>query len=519
MIDNIEAHKIAIVGGGQRCKALLEAFYENSSLAKGPEILGVADKDQDAAGFQYARSKGIFTTTDYHELFELENLSLILELTPDDTLNAAIRKAKPPWVLFVDHYDALAILDEFQIQHKKSEILHNIHQSPDDRELVLSQFEAFHDFVSAINRERNVYAQETRQKLVANENTMSQIIDGSTIPTFVIDQNHIVTHWNRACEKLTGYKAKEMVGSDHQWKPFRSEKRPTMADLILEGIQEEDLWRHYGTRWEKSNLIRGGYQVAEFFPHIGPQGTWLFFTAVPLRGPDGTKIGAIETLWDQTAQKEAEAEREQKNRELAAKVEELIASEQTMAQIINGSTIPTFVIDKAHTITHWNRALERLSGRPAQEMIGTRNQWQPFYDAARPSMADVILEQYDAGQIQKLYGSKWRPSALLDEAFEAEVFFPNLGPKGKWCWFTAAPIKNPDGEILGAIETIWDKTEDRLAEKEREQHTKELATFCSIYATLSSALSLEERIKAAIEEVVNIFLLDGICIFTRQAND
>ena len=516
MIENIEDYKIAIVGGGYRCKALLEAVLGHGGKAPGPEILGVADTKPDAVGFQMARARGIFTTTDYRELFALEKLDLILELTPDDTLKELIREAKPPWVLFVDHYDALPILDYFKIKQKKIEILNNIHDHGDETPFTAQQLEAFYDYVLAINRERNAYARDTRQKMVASEGTMAQIINGSTIPTFVIDSNHIVTHWNKACERLTGYTADKMVGTDGQWQPFRSKKRPTMADLILDGLNEEDLWRHYGTRWDKSNLIEGGYLVEEFFPQLGPEGTWLFFTAVPLRDPEGNIVGAIETLWDQTRQKQAEEERERKNKELAAKVEELSASEQAMSQIINGSTIPTFVIDKAHKVTHWNKALERLSGHSSKDIVGTRKQWAPFYDEERPSMADVILKQYDESQIKKLYGTKWRPSALLNGAYEAEVFFPHLGKSGKWCWFTAAPIKTPEGDLVGAIETIWDKTEDRLREKEREQHTKELATFCSIYATLSSALSLEGRIKAAIEEVANIFLLDGICIFTRH---
>jgi PAS domain S-box-containing protein len=118
--------------------------------------------------------------------------------------------------------------------------------------------------------------------------------------------------------------------------------------------------------------------------------------------------------------------------------------------------------------------------------------------------------------MRQLYGGQWRRSALIEGAYEADAFFAHLGEGGKWCWFTAAPIRNPEGEVVGAVETIWDKTEDHKAEQEREQHTKELATYCSIYATLSSPLGLEDRIKAAIEEVANIFMLDAICIYIRR---
>lgn len=46
------------------------------------------------------------------------------------------------------------------------------------------------------------------------------IIEGTPIPTFVINEHHVVTHWNEACEKLTGVKAEEIIGTNHHWKAF-----------------------------------------------------------------------------------------------------------------------------------------------------------------------------------------------------------------------------------------------------------------------------------------------------------
>jgi PAS domain S-box-containing protein len=516
MIENVEALNIGIIGGGKRCKALLEAIFSESDPENRPAILGVADNNSQAAGMQCARDKGIFTTTDYHELFSIEELELLLELTPDDNLKQNIQSHKPPGVLLVDHYEALSILDYFRIKAKKLELARQI---PVEARPMESLFDAFYEYVLDINNAANAYGRQTRESLVSSEQVLSQILNGSTIPTFVIDENHLVTHWNRACEKLTGYSAHQMVGSDDHWKPFRSDKRPTMADLILDGVGQEEMWRNYSTRWEKSVLIDGAYEVEEFFPHLGENGSWLFFTAAPIKAPEGKVVGAIETLWDRTQHRQAEQAYKQKAKELALKVEEERAKEQTMAQIINGSTIPTFVIDNDHKVTHWNKALERLSGYSADEIVGTDKQWAPFYDRQRASMADVILDQIDEAQIEQLYGTKWRKSLLINGAYEADAFFPHLGDSGKWCWFTAAPLKTPEGEVVGAIETIWDKTEDRKAEQERERQSKELATYCSIYATLSGSLNLEGRIKAAIEEVANIFSLDGICIFIRKSDD
>ncbi|MGD9364252.1 MAG: PAS domain S-box protein [Desulfobacteraceae bacterium] len=519
MIENIEALNIGIVGGGRRCKALLEAIYSEKDPAKRPQVLAVADRESQAVGLLLARELGIFTTSDDLELCNIEELDLLLELTPDDSLEQRLRDVKPPGVLLVDHYDAMAILDHFRIKAKKIELMSRIQTEALDAQTTAGLFEEFHDFVQGISNSANAYARQMRHDLVSSRQSLSQIISGSTIPTFVIDRDHKVTHWNLACEKLTGYSAREMVGTDNQWKPFREDKRPTMADLILDNVSQEELWRHYSTRWEPSSLISGAYEVEEFFPHLGDNGTWLFFTAVPIKAPDGTTIGAIETLWDRTGRRQTEQVCKQQNTDLVQKVEQLRASQQTLAQIINGSTIPTFVIDKDHRVTHWNRALERLSGWPADKIVSTTKSWAPFYDKERPSMADVILDQIDEVQIEQLYGSNWRKSALIEGAYEAEAYFPHLGDKGKWCWFTAAPLKTPEGEVVGAIETIWDKTEERLAEEEREQHTRELATFSSIYATLSGPLDLEGRVKATVEEVVNIFDIDGLSIYIRKADN
>jgi len=516
LIDLIEDVNIAIIGGGSRCRALLETLLLQTPDEKQPAILGVADKNEQAAGVMYARKKGIYTTNDFRELLSRKDLHLVIELTGDDSLRALIQDSKPSWVLLVDYEEARPLLDYFKIKGKKIEILERLRAHKDTGREFPELLEEFYEFVQDINKDRNRNFHDTRKVLADNEWVMSQIIQGTTIPTFVIDKHHRVTHWNTACEKLTGYPAREMVGTDHQWKPFRAEKRATMADFILDGVTEEDLWQYYGTQWEKSALIEGAYEAEEFFPHMAENGKWLFFTAAPITAPDGSISGAIETLWDKTEEKEAEAERERQNKELALRVKESLAKERALAHIIQGSTIPTFVIDKDHTVTHWNTALERLTGVSARDVIGTRQQWKPFYDQERSSMADVILDQIEATEIGKLYGTRWRASLLIEGAYEAEVFFPNLGDGGKWCWFTAAPIKSPEGEVVGAIETIWDKTEDKKAEHARERHTKELATFCSVYATLSSALSLEDRIKAAIGEVANIFLIDGICIFLLQ---
>lgn len=132
------------------------------------------------------------------------------------------------------------------------------------------------------------------------------ILEGSSIPTFVIDRQHHVIFWNRACEGATGYAARDMVGTDLTWSPFYAAPRPVMADLILDNAAPEEVSRHYGDFWRQSAVIPGAYESEGFFPNMGNGGTWFFFTASPLINAEGQTIGAIETLQDISGRKRAE---------------------------------------------------------------------------------------------------------------------------------------------------------------------------------------------------------------------
>ena len=77
-------------------------------------------------------------------------------------------------------------------------------------------------------------------------------------------------------------------------------------------------------------------------------------------------------------------------------------------------------------------------------------------------MADLIVDGASMEEIAVFYQDKAKKSYLIDGAYEAEGFFPVLGEAGKWLHFTASPIKNASGEVIGAIETLRDITEGRV---------------------------------------------------------
>ena len=307
---------IAIVGGGNVCKEILKIIFSGDFSDQRPKIIGVADIDDQAEGLRYARDMGIFTTRDYTQFYAAKDLDLIIELTKDDRLRETIKKTKPAKVRFIDHYEAMAVWDFLQIEEQSIKARKELQKNGGNRETTKKVFEQFSDHLARIVADRTTHLQNVETELVESERTMSQIIQGSTIPTFVINKDHIVTHWNKACEKLTGFSPDVIVGTNKHWVPFRSEARPIMVDIIVEQMKDEEIIRYYGAKWHKSALIEEGYEAEEFFPDLGEDGKWLFFTAAPLKAPDGEVIGAIETLWDKTDDKKAEEERERHTREL-----------------------------------------------------------------------------------------------------------------------------------------------------------------------------------------------------------
>jgi PAS domain S-box-containing protein len=164
------------------------------------------------------------------------------------------------------------------------------------------------------------------------------------------------------------------------------------------------------------------------------------------------KISAVQaTLRNLTERKHAERE--------------ISDRKKMLEEIVSGSPIPQFVIDKSHRIISWNRALAEYSGVLAKDVLGTTDTWKAFYDKERPVLADLLVED-QLKQIPEWYAGKFDRSKYVEGAYEATDFFPRMGTHGTWLYFTAAVLRDYEGNIVGAVETLEDITERKVAEEE-----------------------------------------------------
>jgi len=270
---------------------------------------------------------------------------------------------------------------------------------------------------------------------------------------FTMDVNLRFTYISPSITRIRGFTVEEAMSQTaaEALTPASLEvaMKAFLEELEIEARETKDLWR---TRtMELEETCKDGSPI------------WTETSFSTLRDEENKFIGFLGITRDITERKRAE--------------ETLKESEQKLDCIIQGYPIPAFVIDKDHRVVQWNKALEELSKIRAEDVRGTRQHWRAFYPKERPCMADLVLNQTWEG-IFAWYPDKAMKSTLIPEAYEAMDFFPELGGEGKWLRFTAAAIKDSAGNLVGAIETLEDVTENKRAEaalKESEERFRDLA--------------------------------------------
>jgi len=136
------------------------------------------------------------------------------------------------------------------------------------------------------------------QDLLLCRQTTEGIIEATPAAIFVLDDRRQVSHWNQACEALTGIGQDDIIGTGLHWRPLGTAPDRTMADLIIEE-NLDGLKSHYGDKnLRPSTMIAGGYMADDVM--VGPDGQvkHLLVSAAPIARPDGRVQGAVQVMLD-----------------------------------------------------------------------------------------------------------------------------------------------------------------------------------------------------------------------------
>jgi diguanylate cyclase (GGDEF)-like protein len=138
-----------------------------------------------------------------------------------------------------------------------------------------------------------------------------QLMEMLAIPVFVLDTTSRVMIWNRACERLTGVPAAEVIGTRDHWRSFFEEQRPTLADTLIQDRIGEIPSIH--ARAPSGQPGQPGHLSAESWfdmPRVGRR-RYLALDASPIFDERGRLTAVVQTLRDMTEEKMAQIALEQ----------------------------------------------------------------------------------------------------------------------------------------------------------------------------------------------------------------
>lgn len=139
--------------------------------------------------------------------------------------------------------------------------------------------------------------------------------------------------------------------------------------------------------------------------------------------------------------------------------EALAIANQQLENIINFLPDPTFVIDVHGRVKYWNRAMEELTSVKAKEIIGKGNYEYSvhFYGKRQPMLIDIVL--MPKKEIQAEY-----PFLDVDNDIYREKTYTNIRNERLYLSAKASPLYDHHGRLIGAMESVRDITERKVAE-------------------------------------------------------
>jgi PAS domain S-box-containing protein len=325
----------AIVGAGNACYNLLRILDEERLARLNLKILGVSDVNPEAPGLQYARELDLFTTTRFEELFTLEGLNLLIELTGSREVTQKIFLLKPPDVSVIDHTAARLVWDLVAMEMEKTRL----------------------------ERERQRY-QEGQKKhtqvildslpyriMVVNMDMSIDTVNRTFLREFDVDPDDL--------GEMKCYEARYGL-----YGPCGEAGRTCFLEDRIQEIQEKGILS----------------TIREYTDEKG-ETRFDVITIAPIRNERGEVIQLLEASRDVTDRVRLEREVEKSN----------IFFQNVIESTVDGIV----VVDTKGNVLIFNEGMERLTGYPAKEIV-EKGHLSAFYniETARENMKKMRSDQY-----------------------------------------------------------------------------------------------------------------------------
>ncbi|MCF8128605.1 MAG: PAS domain S-box protein [Deltaproteobacteria bacterium] len=268
-------------------------------------------------------------------------------------------------------------------------------------------------------------AEEALRKSEAHLSTLIQMLPDLV---WLKDPDGVYLSCNRRLECLFGAKEDEVVGkTDYDF----------LDKELADSLREND----------RVAVVAGTVSVNEEQIAFAGDGhvEILETLKTPMYDSEGNLIGVLGISRDITDRKRAE--------------EALEASQQRLSQIIDFLPDATMVIDLEGKVIAWNKAMEVMTGIKTEDILGKGNYEYaiPFYGTRQPVLIDLV------GKWNKEIEGKYQYVKKEGESLVSETYDPLVKP-GSYLQNKASLLYDRNGEPIGAIESIRDITERRVAE-------------------------------------------------------
>jgi len=456
-MEQVKTLNVAIVGGGPGCKAIMDIIFSEKLSQLRMKLIGVACTNPKAVGYRYAQEKGIYTTTDYHDLYKLKDFNMIIELTGREEVAGEIFRTKPEGVRLMGNVAARLFWDIFQIEEERI-----AERKRADEELQKSQIESARLSVIAKKREE-----------------LQEWID--TFDTFVAkyDPNGIMLFCNEPPIKAGGLTKKDVFGKyfpDTTWWSHSETERAKIVECFKRA--KAGLSSRIETNFRSAN----GTPVPIIFncqPVVDKEGDVKYITA---EGKIITKEVELRTKLQkakedlETQVQERTAELRKTNKQLRQEIAQRKQAEETLREsehflvsvfdsIQDGISVlsPDLTVRRVNgVVKEWFAQNLPLEGKKCYECYHNKD------EACDPC---PTLQCIASGKTER------------------EVVPGLEGSPVEWIEVFGYPMKDSDsGEVTGVVEFVRDitkrkRTEEALRENEQKYRTLFEDSGDAIYMT------------------------------------